>query len=108
MKVMWHLGDPFWRVVGERRWTVDLLEGATVADALESLAREYPLLGRMLQGEPLSVEDARSLGPAWRVVGRALPVQVFRNGHAVRPEDRARTRLAEGDRLYLFLPAVGG
>ncbi len=108
MKVAWHLGDPFWRAVGERRLSMDLPEGSTVADALESLGREHPLLGRILRGEPLSAEDARGLGPAWRVVGQALPVQVFRNGRAVRPEDRARTRLAEGDRLYLFLPAVGG
>lgn len=106
MKVTWHLGDPFWRAVGERRWTADLPEGSTVADALDALGREYPLLGRILRGEPL--EDVSILGPAWRIVGQALPVQVFRNGRAVRPEDRAQTRLAEGDRLYLFLPAVGG
>jgi len=106
MRVTWHLGDPFWRVAGARRLTVDLPEEATVADALDFLGGQYPMLGRLLRGEPL--EDASVLGPAWQVVGRALPIQVFRNGRAVRAEDRAATRLEGGDRLYLFLPAVGG
>ncbi|MBC7224426.1 MAG: MoaD/ThiS family protein [Anaerolineae bacterium] len=108
MRVTWVLGEPFWRVAGARRLAMDLPEGATVADALASLAREHPLLGRLLRGEPVSAEDVGVLGPAWRVVGRSLPIQVFRNGRAVREGDRAVTRLQEGDRLYLFLPAVGG
>lgn len=108
MRVTWVLGEPFWRAAGARRRMVDLPEGATVADALESLGREYPLIGRLLRGEEPVLEEAEALGPAWRVAGRSLPVQVFRNGRAVREEDRAATRLEEGDRLYLFLPAVGG
>lgn len=106
MQVAWVLGEPFWRVAGVRQLTVDLPEGATVADALRFLEDQHPLLGRLLRGEPL--EDASALGPAWRIVGRELPIQVFRNGRAVRQEDRERTRLARGDKLYLFLPAVGG
>ncbi|MGQ9586678.1 MAG: MoaD/ThiS family protein [Anaerolineae bacterium] len=106
IRVICRLGEPFWRAMGARLVALDLAEGATVADALDRLMGQSPELGHLLRGEPLDAPQV--LGPMWNAVRGQLPVQVFVNSRVVPGQARATTPLADGDRLYLFVPTVGG
>lgn len=44
MRVVVHLGEPFWRRAGQREIELDLADGATVADAFIALAQAHPAL----------------------------------------------------------------
>jgi len=44
MRVLVHLGEPFWRTAGARQIQVALANGATVADAFDVLTKRYPAL----------------------------------------------------------------
>jgi len=105
IRVGCRLGEPFWRAAGERRVVLELVPEATVAEALNRLAEQFPDLGRLLRGEPL--ENQEVLGPMWSGFG-GLPLQVFVNSRIVGEEAREEFGLDDGDRLYLFVPAVGG
>jgi molybdopterin converting factor small subunit len=53
MKVYVRLGEPFWRVVGERNLALELPDGAAVADLLALLRQRYPaLVGEMEEAPP--------------------------------------------------------
>lgn len=80
-----HLGEPFWRAVGQREVRLTLSEGATVADALAALSEHYPALAR----------DLRS--------GEAAPA-VFVNDELATME----SRLTDGARLHIVWPVSGG
>ncbi|NLE75335.1 MAG: MoaD/ThiS family protein [Chloroflexi bacterium] len=107
MEVVCHLGEPFWRPVGQRRLTLSLPESSTAADALALLGQQWPDLGRLLRGE--QPQELTSLGPLGRQgLGLPLPLRLLLNSR-VAPTDRlAQTPLQDGDRLYLILPTVGG
>lgn len=56
MRVIIHLGEPFWRAVGTRQVELALADDATVAVALAALAQRYPALSTDLihaEGQPL-------------------------------------------------------
>jgi hypothetical protein len=43
------MGDPLWRIVGQRRIKLELADGSTVSDALTSLRTTYPDFGSALE-----------------------------------------------------------
>jgi DNA-3-methyladenine glycosylase len=64
-----------------------------VSDVLARLAAAYPDFIEAYRGKGL---------------GRQMPYQVFVNARLVPPGDEAQWQLADGDKVYLFLPAIGG
>ena len=68
------------------------ISAATVADALEALGRQHPVLYRHLCDETGAVRPH---------------LNVFVNSDHMRELDRTATRLAPGD-VVSFLPAVSG
>jgi len=63
------------------------------AEALDRLHREYP-----------------DFGPTFRGEGQRLTVdyQVFVNTRMVRPDAWSQTEMKDADKLFVFLPAMGG
>jgi len=94
MRVVVKIGEPLWRTVGSRSLTLEWENAtATVADALARLTAEHP-----------------AFGPAFRGDGQRQKVtyQVFVNTRMVKPEAWLEAGLQNGDKLFIFLPAVGG
>lgn len=85
MKVTVHLGEPFWRAIGQRECVVGLHDHATVGEMVEALARRHPALGTELRGS-----DA---APA-----------IFVDDESA-PSDR---QLSDGARIHIVWPASGG
>jgi sulfur carrier protein ThiS len=85
MRVVVHLGEPFWRSVGQRELSVALHAGATVFDALASLAQQYPALAADLHNH------------------EAQPA-LFMNDEAAVPE----SPLVDGAKLHIVWPVSGG
>ncbi len=46
MQIKIRLAEPFWRTVGERNITVELIKGAAVSNLLAELRRKFPALGQ--------------------------------------------------------------
>ena len=96
MRVHVKLGEPLSRVVGRRRLTMEWPSGTavTAADMLARLDAEYPGFAAAYEGEPL---------------GRAVPYRLFVDGMPLASRGPASAvRLAEGQTLYILLPAIGG
>ena len=85
MNITVHLGEPFWRVVGQREATVALTAGATVAGALAVLSQRHPDLAADLDN------------------GEAHPA-VFINDEIARLD----SPLTDGAKLYVVWPVSGG
>jgi molybdopterin converting factor small subunit len=85
MRVIVHLGEPFWRTAGRREVEVSLTEGATVADAFSALKQLHPALAAELEN------------------GEAQPALFFNDEEA-----RPNTRLVDGAKLYIIWPVSGG
>ncbi len=83
MRVHVRLGEPFWRVVGQREVEVVLPAGSSLADLLAHLRQMYP---------DLETE-----------MGAAPPL-LFLDDDEADPE----TLLSEGDRVHLLWPIAGG
>ena len=88
------MGDPLWKVVGQRQIKLELADGATVADALAHLRSTYPDFGAAL-----GAGGGTQLG---------VPFNFFVNRKLVKDRDLAQHRLKAGDRLYILAPIVGG
>ena len=83
MRIFVKIGEPLWRTIGNRSLTLEWdVPTVTVAEALDRLHREYP-----------------NFGPAFRGEDQRL---------TVKPDDWSRTEMKDADRLFVFLPAVGG
>jgi sulfur carrier protein ThiS len=83
--------DPLFRakIGGEGPITLELPDGATVADGLAALSARWPELEPMLRAP-------------------AVPYSLFVNSRIV-PRGRAASfALKDGDTLYLFEPVAGG
>ena len=94
MQIMVRLGEPLWRAAGALRLYLDFAEGeVTVADLLARLGAAYPDFDAAFRGDAL---------------GRLLPYQVFVNARRVPLGGEAQRTLVDGDKVYLFLPAIGG
>ncbi|MBI5712421.1 MAG: MoaD/ThiS family protein [Chloroflexi bacterium] len=85
MKVFLHLGEPFWRAAGKREVEIILTDGATISDALASLAKTYPTLAKDLDGK------------------EAKPM-LFMNDEEVLSEKV----LSEGAQIHVVWPVSGG
>jgi len=94
MQIMVRLGEPLWRSAGAMRLYLDFGEGeVTVADVLARLAATYPAFETAFRGDAF---------------GRLMPYQVFVNARLVPPGGEALRPVVDGDKVYLFLPAIGG
>jgi len=85
VKILLHLGEPFWRAAGKREVEIILKDGGTISDALASLAKTYPALAKDLDGE-----EAKPM----LFVGdeEALPEKV----------------LSDGTKIHVVWPVSGG
>ena len=96
MKVTVKLGAPLSRVVGESKAILSVPEKATVADALVELGARYPDFETALKGKGLRLSLDKVI------------YTLFVNERIVPLEQAATITLRDGDRIYLFLPVVGG
>ncbi len=87
------MGDPLWKVVGQRQITLELDDGATVADALAHLQTAYPNFRATLKA------GGTQLG---------VPFNFFVNRKLVKEEDLTNRKLKAGDTLHILAPIVGG
>ncbi len=85
MKILLHLGEPFWRAAGKREVEIALNDGGTISDALASLANTYPTLAKDLDGE------------------EAKPM-LFMNDEEASPEKI----LSDGAKIHVVWPVSGG
>jgi DNA-3-methyladenine glycosylase len=94
MRIMVRLGEPLWRAAGVQRLYLEFPgDTVTVAEVLRRLHDEYPDFAAAYRGD------------AFR---RPVPYNVYVNARTVRPGEEASRTLADGDKVYFFLPAVGG
>lgn len=77
---------------------------------VEFIAIERPKSGSADNGETIEVADGAAVSEALRSLnlGRTTSFLTLVNGDPVPPEERANTRLKEGDTLCLFRPLKGG
>ena len=85
MKITVRLGEPFWRVAGQRQLTVGVAPDQTVAHAVDALMRRYPALASEFHN------------------GEVKPM-LFVNDDEACPE----TPLADGTTLHIVWPISGG
>jgi molybdopterin converting factor small subunit len=94
MRITVKLGEPLWRQVGERTLQLQWARPSiTVDGVLRRLEREYPGFGPAFRGDEL---------------GAVYPYSLFVNSRLVRREHARQTRLQDGDKLFIFIPVVGG
>jgi len=94
VKVTVKLGEPLWRQVGKRTLQLEWTQpSVTVAEVLRRLETEHPGFGPAFRGEGLKA---------------AYPYNLFVNARLVRLEQAETTPLQDGDKLYIFIPVVGG
>ena len=94
MLITVRLGEPIRRLAGSILVPLDFdTDQVSVADVLDRLAAAYPGFDAALRGDDL---------------GRPSPYQVFVNARRTPAGHEAQTLLASGDKVYVFLPAVGG
>lgn len=96
MKVTVKLGTPLSRVIGENKVILSVEEGASIGEVLQQLEERYPDFEEGLRGKGLQALRAEPL------------YSLFVNSRPVSWEKAADTLLQDGDRVYLFLPVVGG
>lgn len=94
MRIMVRLGEPLWRAAGTQRLDLEFAGGrVTVADVVALLTVTYPPFAAAYRGEGL---------------GRPWPYNLFVNARQVPADQEHEFELADGDKVYFFLPAVGG
>jgi len=94
MRIFVKIGEPLWRTVGARSLTLEWEnDSMTVAKALDRLHQEYP-----------------NFGPVFRGEGQQLSIgyHIFVNTSMVKPDAWSKTEIKDADKLFIFLPAVGG
>lgn len=93
MKVSIQLDEPAWRMVGQRKFSIDLdAETPTVADVIGELSKRFAGLGVELRGH----------------TGDFIPYSLFLNDALIRWTEVERARVHDGDRLRVILPMAGG
>ena len=94
MRITVKLGEPLWRQVGQRTQQLQWARSSiTLAGVLRRLQRDYAGFGPAFRGDDL---------------GAAYPYSLFVNSRLVRREDSRKTVLRDGDKLFVFIPVVGG
>ena len=96
MKVTVKLGAPLSQVVGVSKAILSMPEEATVADVLAELGDRHPEFQAALKGKGLGLSLDK------------VVYTLFVNERIVPLERAAAIALRDGDRIYLFLPVVGG
>lgn len=94
MRISVKIGEPLWRAVGSRSLTLEWdSPTVTVAEALDRLHREHPGFGSAFRGE-----------------GQRLTIDyhVFVNTRMVKPDAWSQAEMKDTDRLFIFLPVMGG
>jgi len=94
MRIFVKIGEPLWRAVGARTLTLEWdAPTVTVTEVIERLQQEYA-----------------DFGPAFRGKGQRLTIgyHLFVNTRMVKPEAWSQTEMKNADKLFIFLPAVGG
>jgi len=94
MHIFVKIGEPLWRTIGNRSLTLEWdSPTVTVAEALDRLNREYP-----------------NFGPAFRGEGQRpmIDYHIFCNTRLVKPDAWLQMEMKDADKLFIFLPAVGG
>jgi len=91
MKVTVKVGEPLRSAVGSRKVTLELPEGATVADLLSSLAHRYPRFRHQFYERDIDLSYA-----------------LFLNDDQIKLDEAGETPMNEGDTLFIFLPVAGG
>jgi hypothetical protein len=85
MMITFHLGEPFWRVVGARQVVLKLTAPLSVAEALQALMVLHPTLAKDLSGQE-------------------APPLIFLNDAEV----ETTTLLTSDSTLHLVWPVSGG
>mgnify|MGYP001562678259 FL=1 len=85
MNVTVHLGEPFWRAVGQREVTLALGDDSVVSDALSALGKQHAALAAELAN------------------GEAKPI-IFVNDEQAALD----SRLADGAKIHVVWPVSGG
>lgn len=94
MQVPIRLGEPIRRITGATHLTLDFQQDqVSVADVLARLAAVYPGFEAALRGDDLK---------------RPSPYQIFVNARRLPAGSERQTWLVPGDKVSIFLPAVGG
>jgi len=94
MRIFIKIGEPLWRAVGSRSLTLEWNRpSVTVSETLDRLQQEYPAFGPVFRGEGQR---------------QTLEYCVFVNSHLVEPKAWSQTEMHDADKLFIFLPAVGG
>ncbi len=105
MQIQVKLGEPLWRAVGSRRLTLDWPAAGCVRveEVLARLAADYPGFAEAYAGKALR---------------RAYPYQLFVDASRIRlpgsepgvgqAGDEAGPDMADGQTLFILLPAIGG
>ena len=94
MQISVKLGEPLWRVVGSRTLRLEWPEAdVTLADVVQRLYDDYEGFAVAFSGKSLNADH---------------PYRLFVNAHLVALDHAASTALKDGDRVYVFIPVVGG
>lgn len=94
MVITVRLGEPIRRLTGSVLVTLQFAAVTVhVAEALARLEDEYPGFNAALTGD---------------VYGHSAPYQIFVNARRVPADETAHVWLVSGDKLAIFLPAIGG
>lgn len=96
MKITVKLGAPLSQVVGESTVQLQMLEGSTLADVLDTLRARFPDFEAGLRGKGLR-------SPTDQVL-----YTLFVDAKAVPFDQAENKKLAGGERVYFFLPVAGG
>ena len=94
MHISVKLGEPLWREVGARTVQLEWPEtSVTLADVMHRLRKDYSGFSAAFAGQGLNADD---------------PYRLFVNAHLVHLDQAKATQLQDGDRVYVFIPVVGG
>ena len=85
------LGEPIWKLVGEKSLKVEMEEAHTLADVVREMNRRYP--GFLAEAQN-GVFD--------------LPYSLFVNDTLVQWEKVAQVPVHDGDKLFIFMAVSGG
>jgi DNA-3-methyladenine glycosylase len=87
-------GVPLWREVGARTLQLEWPEApVSLADVMRRLHKDYPGFSAAFAGKGLNANH---------------PYRLFVNAHLVHLDQAKTTQLKDGDRVYVFIPVVGG
>jgi molybdopterin converting factor small subunit len=85
------LGEPIWKVVGEKSMRVELGDNQSLGDVLSELDRRYPNF----------LAEAR--------IGEfELPYTLFVNDTMVQWQKLKETPVKDGDKVFIFMAVSGG